>query len=170
MKNSKNRVVASGPHRRQARPPLTPELLPSPSDELFAGAAHSRGCASGNTLAPASRGITLPWLTSVVGNRVSPVFRRLRGCLKSPIRQLKLVSVGKGRWGATEQNAELRILLQIQSPIKSRVTEFRHSSILERQELCGLSDSGFYLRFFPISCPSIRRNGRRSSAIRLSVR
>src|SRR5258705_10856708 len=84
MKNSKNRVVASGPHRRQARPPLTPELLPSPSDELFAGAAHSRGCASGNTLAPASRGITLPWLTSVVGNRVSPVFRRLRGGLKSP--------------------------------------------------------------------------------------
>jgi hypothetical protein len=39
--------------------PLTTELLPSPSDELFAGGAHSRGCASGNTLAPASRGITL---------------------------------------------------------------------------------------------------------------
>jgi hypothetical protein len=38
---------------------LTPELLPSPSDELSAVAAHSRGCASGNTLAPTSRGITL---------------------------------------------------------------------------------------------------------------
>jgi hypothetical protein len=35
-------------------------------------------------------------------------------------------------------------LLQIQSPIKSRVTEFRYSSILERQELCRLSYSGFY--------------------------
>ncbi len=70
--------------------------------------------------------------------------RCVRGCLKSPIRQLKLVSVGKGRWGATEQNAELRILLQLQSPIKSRVTEFRYSSILERQELCRLSYSGFY--------------------------
>jgi hypothetical protein len=89
MKNSKNRVVASGPTSATSPTPLTPELLPSPSDELFAGAAHSRGCASGNTLAPASRGITLPWLTSVVGNRVSPVFRRLRGCLKSPIRQLR---------------------------------------------------------------------------------
>ena len=49
-----------------------------------------------------------------------------------------------GSWGATEQNAELRILLQIQSPIKSRVNEFRYSSILERQELCRLSYSGFY--------------------------
>src|SRR5258707_4296070 len=119
MKNSKNRVVASGPTSATSPTPLTPELLPSPSDELFAGATHSRGCAAGNTLAPASRGIALPWLTSVVGNRVSPVFRRLRGCLKSPIRQLKLVRVGKGRWGATEQNAELRILLQIRSTIKS---------------------------------------------------
>jgi hypothetical protein len=44
---------------------LTAELLPSPSDELSAGAAHSRGCASGNTLAPARRGITLGCLTSV---------------------------------------------------------------------------------------------------------
>ena len=35
-----------------------------------------------------------------------------------------------------ERNAKNRILLQIQSPIKSRVTEFRYSSILERQELC----------------------------------
>src|SRR6266478_8504685 len=32
------------------------ELLPSSSDELSVGAAHSRSCASGNTLAPA--GIT----------------------------------------------------------------------------------------------------------------
>jgi hypothetical protein len=32
------------------------ELLPSSSDELSLGAAHSRSCASGNTLAPA--GIT----------------------------------------------------------------------------------------------------------------
>jgi len=38
---------------------FNPELLPSPSDELSAEAAHSRGCASGNTLAPSSRGITL---------------------------------------------------------------------------------------------------------------
>ena len=35
---------------------LEHELLPSSSDELSVGAAHSRGCASGNTLAPA--GIT----------------------------------------------------------------------------------------------------------------
>jgi hypothetical protein len=41
---------------------LNPELLPGPSDEVFAQAAHSRGCASGNTLAPAKRGITLPHL------------------------------------------------------------------------------------------------------------
>ena len=46
---------------------FNPELLPSPSDELSAEAAHSRGCASGNTLAPASRGITLPGPTSIVG-------------------------------------------------------------------------------------------------------
>ena len=39
---------------------MTPELLPSLSDELFGEAAHSLGCASGNTLVPASRGITLP--------------------------------------------------------------------------------------------------------------
>jgi hypothetical protein len=46
---------------KRARKPkvLTPELLPSPSDELSLKPAHSRGCASGNTLAPAKRGITL---------------------------------------------------------------------------------------------------------------
>ena len=44
---------------RQKPDLFAPELLPSPSDGLFAGAAHSRGCASGNTLAPVSRGITL---------------------------------------------------------------------------------------------------------------
>jgi hypothetical protein len=43
----------------EARPLDSKVILPSPSDELFAEAAHSRGCASGNTLAPAKRGITL---------------------------------------------------------------------------------------------------------------
>ena len=49
-----------------------------------------------------------------------------------------------GVWGATEQNAELRISFQIRSPIKSGVAEVRYYRLLEKQELCRLSYSGFY--------------------------
>ena len=37
-----------------------------------------------------------------------------------------------GVWGATEQNAELRILFQIQSRIKSGVSNLRYGRSLER--------------------------------------
>jgi hypothetical protein len=57
---------------------------------------------------------------------------------------LEIKRSDQGVWGATEHNAELRIMLQIPSTIKSRVTKVRHCHSLERQELCRLSYSGFY--------------------------
>jgi hypothetical protein len=63
-------------------------------------------------------------LAGAMLRRISPpryqvLYRRCRGAHN--VRPSPLTGIGY--WGATEQNAELRILLQIRSAIKSGVTE-----------------------------------------------
>jgi hypothetical protein len=57
------RLLSRVPGRRAKPEHLESRVIAQPLRRTRAGAAHSRGCASGNTLAPTKRGITFPSVT-----------------------------------------------------------------------------------------------------------